>query len=109
MPAALGELAFIGNYVEEKLLQSDYFQDKAALAIAQGVCDFLGIAVPEQEMVPLDGQRQSDNIKVIVFGKEMPGVLIGDRTYAPVRDLVTAIGVAEPVTWDPATRTVIVG
>ena len=46
MPAALVELAFISNSVEEKLLQSEDFQDKAALAISQGVCDFLGVKLP---------------------------------------------------------------
>lgn len=108
MPAALVELAFISNSVEEKLLQSEDFQDRAALAIAQGICDFLGVRLPQQEMVPLDEQRQSDDIKIVVFGKEFPGVLIGDRAYAPVRDLVSAVGVKEPVTWNPGTRTVII-
>ena len=109
MPAALVELAFISNPTEEALLESEAFQDKAALAIAQGICDFLGIAVPKQEMLPPDGKRQTNDIKIIVFGREVPGVLIGDRAYAPVRDLVDAIGVKESVTWNPATRTVTVG
>ena len=108
MPAALVELAFVSNPTEEALLESEAFQNKAALAIAQGVCDFLGIAVPKQEMLPPDGKRQTNDIKIIVFGREVPGVLIGDRAYAPVRDLVTAIGVKESVTWDATTRTVTV-
>ncbi len=43
MPAILIELSFISNIVEEKLLQSDEFKEKCAVAIAKGVCKFLGI------------------------------------------------------------------
>ena len=47
MPSALVELAFISNPTEEALLQSEDFQDRTAKAIAQGVCDFLGVELPE--------------------------------------------------------------
>ena len=47
MPAVLSELAFISNPVEEKMLASEEFQDKAALAIARGIGDYLGVAIPE--------------------------------------------------------------
>ena len=47
MPAALVELAFISNPTEEALLESEEFQNKAAQAIAQGVCDFLGVELPQ--------------------------------------------------------------
>ena len=47
MPAALVELAFISNPTEEALLESDEFQTKAAYAISQGVCDFLGVELPQ--------------------------------------------------------------
>jgi len=108
MPAALVELAFISNPAEEALLGSEEFQDRAALAIAHGICDFLGVTTPVQEILPPDGKRQSDDIRIFIFGKEVPGVLIGDRAYAPVRDLVDAIGAKESVTWDAATRTITV-
>lgn len=41
-PACLVELAFISNPVEEGLLRSQDFQEKAARAIADGIADFLG-------------------------------------------------------------------
>lgn len=52
MPAVLTELAFISNPVEEKMLASVEFRDKAALAIAQGVSDYLGVAIPVPEKQP---------------------------------------------------------
>lgn len=43
MPAILIEIAFISNLVEEKLLQNDEFQEKCAIAIAKGICKYLGV------------------------------------------------------------------
>ncbi|MDI9519308.1 MAG: N-acetylmuramoyl-L-alanine amidase [Bacillota bacterium] len=43
MPAILVELAFISNLIEEKLLQNDEFQEKCAIAIAKGICKYLGV------------------------------------------------------------------
>ncbi|MBT9167930.1 MAG: N-acetylmuramoyl-L-alanine amidase LytC [Firmicutes bacterium] len=40
-PAALVELAFISNHVEEALLESEIGQERAAQAIAAGVAEFL--------------------------------------------------------------------
>jgi len=52
MPAALVELSFISNPAEEKLLQSEEFQNKAAWSIASGICDFLGIQLQSVTQVP---------------------------------------------------------
>lgn len=52
MPAVLSELAFISNPVEEKMLASPEFQSKAALAIARGIGDYLGVTI--DEVKPID-------------------------------------------------------
>jgi len=41
MPAILVEAAFISNYAEENLLTQEYFRQKIAQAIAQGITDFI--------------------------------------------------------------------
>ena len=41
MPAVLLEIAFITNKVEEGKLREDYFRNKVAAAICQGVEDFI--------------------------------------------------------------------
>lgn len=41
MPAALVEVAYLSNAEEEQLLRSSDFQERAALAIQQGIADFL--------------------------------------------------------------------
>lgn len=43
MPAALTEVAFLSNPVEEKLLASQDFQAKAAEGIARGIAGYLGL------------------------------------------------------------------
>jgi len=97
MPAALVELAFISNLVEEKLLQSEDFQNRAALAIAHGICDFLGIATPVQS---------PDANSIIAGGQVFSGKLIDGQTWIPLRAVLEALG--HKVTWDAATRTVVV-
>ena len=41
-PAALGEMAFMDNKEESKLLISDEYQEECAREITQGICDFFG-------------------------------------------------------------------
>ena len=43
MPAVLVEVAFLSNPDEEKLLNNDVFLAKAAMGIAKGIVEFLGI------------------------------------------------------------------
>jgi N-acetylmuramoyl-L-alanine amidase len=43
MPAVLIEMAFISNLEEEKLLKDEIFQDKIAIAIAKGICNYLNV------------------------------------------------------------------
>ncbi len=42
MPAVLVEMAFISNYNEEALLNTDSFRDKVGLSIAQGIAAYFG-------------------------------------------------------------------
>ncbi len=45
-PAVLVELAFITNPVEEELLNSADYQEKAAWAIAEGIAKYTGLTLP---------------------------------------------------------------
>lgn len=52
MPAALVEVAFINNPVEEQLLKDDTFLERAAVGIAKGILEHLNIdfmPVPKEE------------------------------------------------------------
>lgn len=94
MPAALAEIAFISNPDEEKLLESPAFQVKAARAIAEGIADYLGVALKD------------DTPKVRIGKKELNGINVDGITYAPVRAMAEALGCK--VTWDSITRMVVV-
>lgn len=97
MPAVLVELAFISNRAEEELLKSPIFQDKCAYAVAQGIAKAVGLNL----------KKQYDNsLKIKVGGKEISGLIINDRSYAPVRELAEALG--KKVDWDANTRTVTI-
>ena len=50
MPAMLVELGFLSNTADNRLF--DLYFDEYALAIAQGICDALGIQIGEAEPVP---------------------------------------------------------
>jgi len=54
MPAILVEMAFMSNPAEEKLLTNPEFQKRVARAIADGVLNYYGIAIP----VPVAGPEQ---------------------------------------------------
>lgn len=45
-------------------------------------------------------------VKIRVAGRELDGVLIGDRSFAPVRALAEALG--KKVTWDAQNRVVVI-
>jgi len=64
MPAALVELAFISNPVEEALLATQEFQAKAALAIAQGIAEYFGVTLPEGGDQKMFGKRQPEPWKL---------------------------------------------
>ncbi|AEG59875.1 N-acetylmuramoyl-L-alanine amidase [Desulforamulus ruminis] len=96
MPACLVEMAFISNPAEEALLGSAAFQETAATAIAQGIANYLGVELLE----PVE----PGTVRIIVDGQVLTGLLIDDRSYAPVRALAEALG--RTVEWDEKTKTV---
>ncbi len=54
-PAILIELAFITNLKEEKMLQDEEYQMKAAYTIAEGICNYLNIPLRgEEDMAKLE-------------------------------------------------------
>ncbi len=73
MPACLVELAFISNPAEEALLINPDFQDNAALATAQGICDYFGIGMPEQKTGKDDWK-----LKIIQEAREA-GLITGEH------------------------------
>ncbi|AEG60005.1 N-acetylmuramoyl-L-alanine amidase [Desulforamulus ruminis] len=96
MPACLVEIAFISNPGEENLLGYAAFQELTATAIAHGIANYLGVELPE----PV----QPGTVRIIVDGQVLTGMLIADRSYAPVRALAEALG--RTVEWNEKTQTV---
>lgn len=99
MPAILVELAFITNPTEEALLESVTFQKRASLAIAQGICDYLGVNIQHQVNDPNKPAIKTGNTVI-------EGVLLNGTTYAPVRLLAESLG--KTVNWDGSTNTVTI-
>jgi len=97
MPAILCECGFISNPEQEKQLRQPEMQKKLARAIADGILDYLGKE---------KGGNAVSDVKVIVKGKEIPGKLIDNRTWVPLRELVEAL--KNQVTWDEKDRVAVV-
>lgn len=97
MPAILVECGFISNPEQEKQLRQPEMQKKLAQAIADGVLAYLG--------KEKGGSAVSD-VKVIVKGKEVPGKIIDNRTWVPLRELVEAL--KNEVIWDEKDRAAVV-
>jgi N-acetylmuramoyl-L-alanine amidase len=97
MPAILIECGFISNPEQEKQLRQPEMQKKLAQAIADGVLAYLGKE---------KGGSAVADVKVIVKGKELPGKLIDNRTWVPLRELVKALN--NQVIWDKKDRTAVV-
>lgn len=99
MPAILCECGFISNPAQEKLLRQPEFQKKLASAIAAGILVYLGKDIERKDEPMTD-------VKVIVKGKELPGKLIDNRTWVPLRELVEVLN--NQVVWDKIDRTAVV-
>jgi N-acetylmuramoyl-L-alanine amidase len=93
-PSILCECGFISNPEQEKQLRTPETRKKLARAIADGVVGYL------------KGGPQMGQIKVIVKGKEIPGTIISDRTWVPLRELINALNYE--VIWDGTDRITIV-
>lgn len=76
MPAILVELAFISNPNEEKLLKSPAWQEKAAMAIAQGIAKHTGKKLEGvKKEVPQwkkDIVKEAEQAGIIEKGKHQP-------------------------------------
>jgi len=97
MPAILCECGFISNPEQEKLLRQSEFQKKLARSIADGVLAYLGMAKESKKL---------NDVKVIAKGKELPGKIIDNRTWVPLRELVEALN--NQVIWDEKDRVAVV-
>ncbi len=97
MPAILVECGFISNPEQEKQLRQPEFQKKMAQAIADGVLAYRGKE---------KGGNAVSDIKVIVKGKELPGKLIDNRTWVPLREIIEALN--NQVIWDEKDRAAVV-
>jgi N-acetylmuramoyl-L-alanine amidase len=51
-------------------------------------------------------EKEIQPVIIQVAGQEIKGVLMGDRTYAPVRALAEALG--KTVTWDGQSNKVVI-
>ena len=101
MPAVLIELAFISNPVEEQLLADPVFQDRAAKAIATGIANYYGLRLtPDKFLIP------SGYVNVLVENTVITGLMVGGKTYAPVRALAEALGAK--VDWDDSSKTAVI-
>lgn len=97
MPAILCECGFISNPGQEKQLRQPEMQKKLARAIADGILDYLGKE---------KGGNAVSDVKVIVKGKEIPGKLIDNRTWVPLREIIEALN--NQVIWDEKDRAAVV-
>ncbi len=97
MPAILCECGFISNPEQERQLRDVTMQKKIAQAIADGILDYLGKE---------KGGNAVSDVKVIVKGKEIPGKLIDDRTWVPLREIIEALN--NQVIWDEKDRAAVV-
>ncbi|WP_186566245.1 N-acetylmuramoyl-L-alanine amidase family protein [Lawsonibacter celer] len=80
-PAVLIEFGFHTNREEAELLKSEAYRDRLALAVAKGVCDFLGVTwqdTEEREDTPAPWAAEAWEKAV------RAGVLDGTRPWAPL-------------------------
>ncbi|NJJ38535.1 N-acetylmuramoyl-L-alanine amidase family protein [Paenibacillus apii] len=93
MPAVLVEGAFMDNPEEALLLESDAYRSECAEEIARGLCQFFGrtyVEVPP-DAAPLPAGAYPVNF--VVGRSEFDGLIIDGRSWAPARDVLTAIGI----------------
>ncbi|OKP91426.1 N-acetylmuramoyl-L-alanine amidase [Paenibacillus sp. P32E] len=100
MPAALIEPGFLTNPEEEDLLFNEEFQNKLAVAMAQGICEYLGVKY---------GVRKTPTgtypVDVIMNEVNYDGLLIEGKSWVPAKLVLNALGAK----WSYALRSVYVG
>lgn len=100
MPAALIEPGFLTNPAEEELLFNEEFQNKLAVAMAQGICEYLG--VPYGVRSTPAGTYPVD---VILNDVPYEGLLIEGKSWVPAKLILNALGAS----WSYALRSIYVG
>lgn len=101
MPAALIEPGFLTNPAEEELLFNEEFQNKLAVAMAQGICEYLGVQYGVRVTPP-------GTYPVPILIGDMPpfdGLLIDGKSWVPAKLILNALGAR----WSYALRSVYVG
>ncbi|OKP81649.1 hypothetical protein A3842_11260 [Paenibacillus sp. P3E] len=100
MPAALIEPGFLTNPEEEALLFNEDFQNKLAVAMAQGICEYLGVKY---------GVRKTPTgtypVDVIMNEVNYDGLLIEGKSWVPAKLVLNALGAK----WSYALRSIYVG
>ncbi|HZG88106.1 N-acetylmuramoyl-L-alanine amidase [Paenibacillus sp.] len=91
MPAALVECGFMDNPDEARLLMSDAYREECAEELAEGICEFLGVAYVSSS------EKKERQPSVAECGVEVNGILLETRGF--IRDnrsyvLYEAIGAA---------------
>lgn len=100
MPAALIEPGFLTNPAEEELLFNEELQNKLAVAMAQGICEYLGVKygvrVTPAGTYPVD---------VLLNDVPYEGLLIEGKSWVPAKLILNALGAR----WSYALRSIYVG
>jgi hypothetical protein len=100
MPACLIEPGFLSNPAEEELLFNEEFQNRLALAMAQGVCEYLGVKYGVRS-------TPAGTYPVDVLLNDVPyeGLLIEGKSWVPAKAVLNALGAR----WSYALRSIYVG
>lgn len=97
MDAVLLEVGFISNPDEERKLFDNDFQNRVALAVAKGICEYLGVpfdtpTVPDKEPVKITPYPEMNVIVHAAAGTSYTGFLIKGVTWVPSRPIGELLG-----------------